>query len=701
MKRLAWTLLTTLLMIGNQATGQSSVTLDFRASNPRIRYDFNTTCNGYCDNLLFDLEIKASAPTYYYSLEVHIDLHSDAVTDFDWISGYLSPPDKYFPVLTTNDYVITLTIMSNYYPSTASPSLFSLITTEWQSLGTVVLRITDNTAECNFEWLTSWMEGCQLEKTFNPADITEYQGFTVENAPFTGLYTGRLWSGSEWSQTGGAEAGVVFLDWSVPVNTTVWQGTPTLTTGPCHAAALRIHAPAVLTLAPGGQLTCTGSTEIQGPESLIIGSDESGSGSFIDNGTITYPSSGSAGVRQYLSPDGWHYVSTPTENATAGVYLHDYLVPWDPASDDWGAYITDPSAPLTPGKGYAVWVPSTTSSPVKTFTGSLNTATVAFPCSEAGRGFNLTGNPYPSALDLTRVSWPSEEQTAWFWDQQINNYVVYNNAPSTHTQYVPSMQGFFIKTNVEGDFTIDNTSRTHQSEAFLKSGNAFSNALYLEATGSLNGYRDEAVIWFDSRMTNGYDPGYDAEKKTGGEAAPQLYTTAANGERRTIQALPFTQRHTIVPVSFSCGLSGNYTLAAFNMESFDKGITLELEDLRDHTSSNLALQPEYQFSYTAGDSPDRFLLHCYRPAAGNGQPTEAVSWIIYTRDRHLFIQTHRPEEGQGEVAVCNVLGQLLRRFPLTEALSGGVLLDLLPGVYLVRILTGGSVTGTKILLTEQ
>ena len=700
MKRLAWTLLTTLLMIGNQATGQSSVTLDFRASNPRIRYDFNTTCNGYCDNLLFDLEIKASAPTYYYSLEVHTTMDSNTVADLDWINGPLVST-AYLVTFNTINQNINLAINANKTIDQTSTSGFSLITTEWQSLGTVALRITDNTVECNFEWLTSWMEGCQLEKTFNPADIAEYQGFTVENTPFAGLYTGRLWSGSEWSQTGGTEAGVTFLDWSVPVNTSVWQGTPTLTTGPCHAAALRIHAPAMLTLAPGAQLTCTGPTEIQGPEALIIGSEESGSGSFIDNGTITYPSSGSAGVRQYLSPDGWHYVSTPTENATAGVYLHDYLVPWNAASDDWGAYITDPSAPLTPGKGYAVWVPSTTSSPVKIFTGSLNTATVAFPCSEAGSGFNLTGNPYPSALDLTRVTWPSAEQTAWFWDQQINNYVVYNNAPSTHTQYVPSMQGFFIKTDAAGNFTVDNTSRTHQSEAFLKSGNAFSNALYLKASGSLNGYRDEAVIWFDSRMTNGYDPGYDAEKKTGGEAAPQLYTTAANGERRTIQALPFTERQTIVPVAFSCGLSGNYTLAAFNLESFDKGITLELEDLRDHTTIDLALQPEYQFSYTAGDSPDRFLLHCYRPAAGNGQPTEAVSWIIYTRGRHLFIQNDRPEEGQGEVAVCNVLGQLLRRFPLTEALSGGVLLDLPPGAYLVRILTGGSATGTKILLTEQ
>jgi hypothetical protein len=263
------------------------------------------------------------------------------------------------------------------------------------------------------------------------------------------------------------------------------------------------------------------------------------------------------------------------------------------------------------------------------------------------------------------------------------------------------MQGFFIKTNVAGDFTVDNTSRTHQSEAFLKSVNAFSNALYLKASGSLNGYRDEAVIWFDSRMTNGYDPGYDAEKKTGGEAAPQLYTTAANGERRTIQALPFTERQTIVPVAFSCGLSGNYTLAAFNMESFDKGITLELEDLRDHTTKNLALQPEYQFSYTAGDSPDRFLLHFYHPAAGNGQPAEAVSWNLFTRGRHLFIRNDQLEEWQGEVAVCNLLGQFLRRFPLTKALSEGVLLDLPYGVYLVRILTGDSPVDRKILLTQQ
>jgi len=456
-----------------------------------------------------------------------------------------------------------------------------------------------------------------------------------------------------------------------------------------------------------GSLTLTGTLTLNGPDGLYIQSNSGGTGSLIDNGIA---GTGTAYVETSISKDVWHYLSSPISDATANNFPGDYLMASDPTnSSGWGNWISDPSTPLQVMRGYSCWKPST-SSTSEAFDGHLNTGTETFTgnrtATDPNAGWHLVGNPFPSSINLTSsgITWDQFEPTAYFYDG--SQYLAYptTDGLGTHSQYVPPEQGFFVHINDShvgtSTLTFTNSARTHSTESFLKDTPAIQNEFFMVASGSANAYSDRATVHFNPDATSGYDPGYDAYKLQGLNEAPQLYTSVGD-TKVTCNSLPFDKKNMVIPMGFSCGLPGTYTLTADSLRTFENAISISLEDLKLNITQDLRTNPVYSFVYDTIDNPNRFVLHFYNPTFGvtnleNIQPVQ-----IYSFGNAIYIRSHDGNLQEGTVFIYDLVGKEIFLTSLSDKILNRITPEVAEGFYLVRVMTNLGAYNAKVYLTNQ
>jgi hypothetical protein len=468
---------------------------------------------------------------------------------------------------------------------------------------------------------------------------------------------------------------------------------------------LTIKPLAWLTNASGCTLSVTGN--------LILKSDATGTGSFINNGTVV----GTAKVERYLATNKWHYISSPVSNALSGIFQNDYLRTSDPTNTfGWGAYITGTTTPLQVMRGYAVWKPASNPG-LEILTGTLNAGTQTFTgnrtATDPFAGWHLAGNPFPSAIDLTTgITWDKFETAAYFWNEggsgnplyTSGNYDVALASPTnfgTHPSYAPSSQGFFV--HILGSYsgsstlTITNASRVHNVVSFLKDAPALTNGLMITVSSGINSYSDKITVHFNPYATASYDPGYDAYKLQGLQEAPQLYTKIGD-TNVTCNSLPFTSTNTVIPMGFRCGLNGQYTLKADSLSTFADNIRISLEDLKLSNTQDLRLFPSYTFTYDTLDNANRFLLHFYNPSFGIPENTIGAAAQIYSFEDHLYIRSTDGTPLKGNVFVSDLLGKEVFHAPLANVVLNRFTPGVTEGYYLVRVITEDGAYNGKVFL---
>jgi hypothetical protein len=235
---------------------------------------------------------------------------------------------------------------------------------------------------------------------------------------------------------------------------------------------LNLSSGSHLYIPPGICLTAAGTSFISGEDCLVIGADASGAGSFIDN-EVYYPG-GSVKAERYISKSRWHYVSSPVSNAVSAVFLDLYLKWFNETDSTWN-YIVPVDVPLPPGQGYACWSQPITGDRTVSYSGILNTGTVEPALSATDRngggigeweGWNLLGNPYPSAIDWDLV--PPEnminiDPTVYVWNgSQYLCYPYESGIGHLTDGIIPAQQAFFIKANdLNPQLILPQNSRVH------------------------------------------------------------------------------------------------------------------------------------------------------------------------------------------------------------------------------------------------
>jgi hypothetical protein len=396
-----------------------------------------------------------------------------------------------------------------------------------------------------------------------------------------------------------------------------------------------------LTIKSGVNITINVGEKLNVGGDLILESDSDGYASLIDNGSLIV--NGETKIQKYITDDAWHFIAPPVSSATATVFNGLHLKNFDESTNAWN-FIEDPTYPLELGKAYSTHTDTlSTGDQCIEFTGTLQSSAQTPQLNYSGPdyGFNLIGNPYPSAIDWGSVNEPISgysfshvDKTIYFWNG--TQYACYNPALNAGDGYstngadkiIPALQGFYVHANSNNpQLTIPAQARLHNAKAFMKSRDNLQELLKFNVSG--NAYSDETIINFISDATNQFDSEYDAYKLFGIEEAPQIYTVF-NGDELSINVLDEVSEDLLIPLALQVGSAGTYSLSAIGIYSFDAGIDLILEDLLEDSTISLREDSVYTFQSNPGDDPLRFNVKFFAGGTtiwnGNGNWSNTANW---------------------------------------------------------------------------
>ncbi len=323
---------------------------------------------------------------------------------------------------------------------------------------------------------------------------------------FTTIPATTTWNGSAWDNgppNSNVDA-IIAGNYAITTNIT------------CKSLAINSHDS--LKVQPGSSVTVYGNITNNGD--LILKSptaDMTASGSLITYGSIT--NNGTMYAERYITPGTlsptnyvWHYMSSPVPNFKASVSLvGDYLNQYVESTNLWQTLTKDSTIKID--KGYIVKTIKTDGQ-VITFKGTFNTGNQSINLNNTGaddaHGYNIIGNPYPSAIDWNAPSGLTLTNiygTIWIWNPTIDGYATWDGTIGTNggSQYIPAMQGIFIKVNSgssTGNVTITNAARVNSNQIYLKSARSLPEHIRLRATS--NNHNDEVVIYKASGTNGSY-----------------------------------------------------------------------------------------------------------------------------------------------------------------------------------------------------
>ncbi|MDD4992201.1 MAG: T9SS type A sorting domain-containing protein [Paludibacter sp.] len=476
-----------------------------------------------------------------------------------------------------------------------------------------------------------------------------------------------------------------------------------------------------ITIASGGKVSnSVGSTLTVA--TLTINSDATGTGTFVDNGSSAITT---ANVNQYITSGRNWYVSSPVAAAsvsTINTATGSSIVGYDEVNGTSAPWVTETTT-LTPVKGYIVVSPINTN-PTITFSGTLNTGNLSVgltrTAGQTKEGFNLVGNPYPSFVNgRTAInSNPNLDKTIWYRTKNIGNTAYFfdtynttseigtnNNGYRDVTGTIPPMQAVWVRVSAGQTSTtlnFDNSLRSHKNDTInpLKvrsTVNANQQILRLQVSNGTNS--DEAVIYFNSNASDGYDV-YDSPKMTNVNAAiPEIYTVAGV-EKLAINGLNCVTPNEEVPLGFTTGQSNMFTIKATQFSNFDAATKVYLRDNLLNTEQELNDVTAYDFTSDVASTNTRFRLifkSIGLTTGLNNADIDQVALIYKNVNNQISITCKGDISSDAIVSVYNVVGQKLqtKQIMSTSTVIGS---GFASGVYVVTVNNGGKSITQKVAL---
>ena len=333
--------------------------------------------------------------------------------------------------------------------------------------------------------------------------------------------------------------------------------------------------------------------------------------------------------------------------------LSDKYYSFDPVAGNWALHLNGVDT-MASGVGYIVRAPQTfdiTTPSVysASFNGPVNNGVITTAVNiQSGQtsGWNLIGNPYPSALKIDDfLSLPENEAliggTIYLWTHNSalvasspglytytsDDYATYNftgsisaDPESTGTEsggsgpsgIIASGQSFFVKGLASGSVIFNNSMRmTYSNDEFYKLSavstvsNLQKNRIWLDMKNNQGAYK-ETLVGYIQTATNGMDSKFDGITLNGNSYLN--FYSINNLDKLAIQgrALPFDSSDQ-VDLGYYTSIAGTFTI---NIKQFDGLFSTQNIYLKDKLLNvvyDLKSGP-YSFTTAAGTFDTRFTL---------------------------------------------------------------------------------------------
>lgn len=390
----------------------------------------------------------------------------------------------------------------------------------------------------------------------------------------------------------------------------------------------------------------------------------------------------------------------------------------------WESISSPSSTAITAGRGYSVrlkGLPNYSYGTVFAPTGPVFNGQIDYPTSFSTtlstttlQGWNLIGNPYPSAIDLNKIPYISGfsnvGNTFYIWQgDKFGTWTPTSGSSGNGTNgasnIVGAMQGFFVQASAAGNVRFNNTIRTTgQTDNLSFYRSSIDPNPMLGLTLSSGNYSDEVKIIFNPSVSasGDFDPAYDAYKLAPLAQVPYFYATK-NGLPTALNNIPEINSNTIVPLSIIATSTANYKISSTGASSFDSSVDIFLQDKSNGILQDLKLNPEYQVNLATGTYTNRFFI-VMRAAVVNGlQGLDAEKVKIYSYEGKVYIHSFYPTTIQAsitlqEVSAKKVLeNKSLAIYPGINQIDETTLAD---GVYVVSFSTEKLKQVAKVILIK-
>ncbi len=504
---------------------------------------------------------------------------------------------------------------------------------------------------------------------------------------------------------------------------------------------LEIQSSAHLYIPHGKGLTVNGDFVNKGELKLLSSNDNSPSGSFIVLGNNS--GSGTVQTDRYLTVNGtWQYVSSPLDNtqsnlftnATANFnanffrYNETYDCSPDPGSTDFSNWNNTnlvyaweynhngnggASVNLVQGKGYAYLHETNLTLSFTGNTSNLNNGSISVPVtftpndanSNYFDGWNLVGNSFQAALDWnsSNIDKTHINNTIYYYDGDATppKYRYFNGSGGTEvgdgsnvvsggSQYIPAMQGFFVKAVSNGNLVMNNTALVHSSQSLWKNQVASLNFDYfkLEITDGIN--TDETVIRFNENATNEFDGEYDAYKMFMNSETPYIFSMS-NNLPIALNSLESISNNLTIPLSIIIPNAGNYSINLTENNIQSQNVYLK-DNFNEPVYINLSETETYNFYSSETEIYNRFEI-VFSDAAGIDE--NLSDYRIYSVRNKVSIKSNTVSPAYTEI--YDLSGKLIHK-QIMNTVNTEITLNVGQGIYLVKVSDGKNIYFKKVLI---
>lgn len=414
------------------------------------------------------------------------------------------------------------------------------------------------------------------------------------------------------------------------------------------------------------------------------------------------------------------YWSSPVQGANIGTVFSgvdpNRIFQWqEPSSGSFGAWLVA-SGTMINAKGYISEAPSGAAQHNISFSGTPNNGVIGkslgFDPTNTGNGggFNLIGNPYPSAINadtfINEADNSELDGTIWLWthntaivdnpgidmDFTVDDYATYNLSGGTAatsggaipTGNIGSAQGFFVRALSAGTAFFNNPMRLDgQNNQFFrgsgtkKSLNEEKDRIWLDITSNEGGAFNQILIGFFDKATDGFDRGYDGLKFNGGNYIS--FYSKIGEDRYAIQGLGSYSSDKQVSLGLDTYITQTFKISISQIEGILKTEEVYLVDNELGIVHDLKTS-DYEFEITeTGFYTDRFTLQFNKSVLGVNEEVLDNDFLVINDNGTLRL---RSNSSLTDVKVYDMLGRKLidvqpnvRDYPLeTGHISRGTVL---------------------------
>jgi hypothetical protein len=275
----------------------------------------------------------------------------------------------------------------------------------------------------------------------------------------------------------------------------------------------------------------------------------------FNEATATVGSGSSNASGGTIYNNAWTSVAnTNSTNLSAGLGYNVFVR----GARSQGCGVMDASAPTSP-------TDVTLSATGTVTTGSFTYTGVTYNASN-GDGWNLVGNPYPSAINWDAGSWTKTNvlPTIWIYNPATNGYATYNTSTggvAGGSNVIPSGAAFFIHATGAPTLALTEAAKTSSYPGTLLLKNKpFDFRLTLSNS---NNVKDEHLVALNrTGASDLFDPITDAEKMHNPNNV-NIYSIDGANKKYAINALANIQdqEERIVPLGIGAATIGNYQLS--------------------------------------------------------------------------------------------------------------------------------------------